>query len=327
LLESIIMLDPTTSGIIAAAIIGSFIVLIIIIKIAKRPTWRPIGENEYVIISGSSTGIGKTTALYLSEKGYHVFAGVRKTEDGEKLKSQAKFPERVIPVILDVTNKEHLSQAYTLVKDTLGENKILRGLFINQGINHFAPVESVKDDKVRNVMEVNFFGSLAMLQTFMPFIKESKGSIIFTGSLAGRMAVGLGSAFHCSKFALEALADSLRRELYGTGINVVVLDCASLKTEVFGKSEFDLNDDPIYESHNKAIKQLLKIAHGRARDPIEAAVLVEEAMRSSNPESRYYPGGGAGGRKVLAYYFSDKAADWVLYHAVKHAATKYKPNV
>jgi len=138
-----------------------------------------------VVITGASSGIGKACALYLDERGYRVFAGVRKASDGEALTKVAS--SRLIPVTLDVTDASAVSDAARQVEQALGELPLI-GLVNNAGIGTGGPVEFLAPSELRRQMEVNLVGPLAVIQAFMPLLRRSRGRIVNISSISGKMA-------------------------------------------------------------------------------------------------------------------------------------------
>src|SRR5207248_6789413 len=123
---------------------------------------RPMSKN--VLVTGASTGIGKACAIALDRRGFHVFAGVRKDEDGEALKKES---ERIEPIIVDVTDQATIDAAAKQIDE-------LFGLVNNAGITVAGPVEFLPVDSVRHQFEVNLFGQLAVTQAFLPKIRKSR---------------------------------------------------------------------------------------------------------------------------------------------------------
>ena len=139
-------------------------------------------DRGFVVVTGTSTGIGAATALHLAGKGFHVFAGVRREADGEAL--QAQSSARLTPLIIDVTDAETISAAAAAVTDVVGDRG-LAGLVNNAGIAKPAPLEFQPMADFRTQLEVNLFGPVAMIQAFLPLIRRGGGRIVNVGSIGG----------------------------------------------------------------------------------------------------------------------------------------------
>ncbi|MEK6698687.1 MAG: SDR family NAD(P)-dependent oxidoreductase, partial [Nitrospirota bacterium] len=138
-----------------------------------------------VVITGASTGIGKTTALHLDSLGFRVFAGVRKDSDGEHLKRESSG--RITPLRIDVTDAPTItSAAGTVTKIVDGAG--LAGLVNNAGIVVAGPLEFLPLDKIRQQFEVNVFGQLAVTQAFLTLLRKARGRIVNMGSISGRVS-------------------------------------------------------------------------------------------------------------------------------------------
>src|SRR5439155_3574156 len=147
-----------------------------------------IGITKSIVITGASTGIGRACALRLDRMGFRVFAGVRKTEDGEALKQQAS--ERLTPVVIDVTDVASIARAAEMVAAEVGEAG-LAGLVNDAGIAVAGPLEFIPIEELRKQLEVNVIGQIAVTQVFLPLLRKGHGRIVNMGSISGRLAVPL----------------------------------------------------------------------------------------------------------------------------------------
>ncbi|KZE41030.1 SDR family NAD(P)-dependent oxidoreductase [Microbacterium sp. T32] len=185
-------------------------------------------ENELIVISGASTGMGAATAHELARRGYHVLAGVRRSADADAIRE-----ERVEPVLLDITVPEQIEALVDrIATDPLG--RTLRILVNNAGIAVNAPVETLPLDQWRRQFDVNLFGHIAMTQALLPFLHDSTGRVVNISSVGGRIAMPTYGAYAGAKFALEAVSDALRRELAPHGLQVVVVEPGGVQTEMTG---------------------------------------------------------------------------------------------
>ena len=128
-----------------------------------------------VVVTGASTGIGEACALRFHERGWRVFAGVRRHEDGDALSAQTS--PRLTPMLLDVTVERAIDEAQTTVAEAVGEDG-LQGLVNNAGIGVGGPVEGLDLSALRHQFEVNVFGQVAVSQAFLPLLRAGGGRIV-----------------------------------------------------------------------------------------------------------------------------------------------------
>jgi NAD(P)-dependent dehydrogenase (short-subunit alcohol dehydrogenase family) len=191
---------------------------------------------DAVIVTGASTGIGQAMVETFAANGIRVFAAVR------DLTTVAEHP-LVTPVRLDVTSAQEARDAAEVVGQALNGETLLRGIVNNAGIAVGGPLEFLDLDDMRRQLEVNVVGQLAVTQAFLPLLRQhGKGRIVFTSSIAGRMAAPLIGPYAASKHALNGMAESLRRELKPWGIGVSVLAPATVSTPIWDKAGDDIDD-------------------------------------------------------------------------------------
>ena len=166
-------------------------------------------SGGHVLITGSSTGIGRACAIELERAGFSVFAGVRKEADGEAV--AAAGAGGIEPVIIDVTDGRTIAAAAAQIEEATGGS--LYGLVNNAGVAVPGPVEGVPLDKLREQLEINVIGQVAVTQAFLPMIRAAKGRVIFISSIGGRISVPFNSPYGASKHAIEAIGDALRQEV------------------------------------------------------------------------------------------------------------------
>ncbi|MCC5635061.1 SDR family oxidoreductase [Nostoc sp. CHAB 5844] len=247
-----------------------------------------------VVVTGASTGVGRATALLLDKQGYQVFAGVRQEKDAESLKLNSSG--NLTPVILDVTKIEQIKFATEIVSLAVGEKGLL-GLVNNAGILVDGPLEYLALDELRWQLEVNVIGQVAVTQAFLPMIRQAKGRIINIGSVSGKISSPFFSALCASKFALEALSDSLRMELHPWGIEVILIEPGSIASAAPDKVEASLqkklaNMSPtgraMYgDTYKLSLEQLIK-SNRMGMLPEEVASVIQKALETSKPKTRYF---------------------------------------
>ncbi|MDZ8237966.1 MAG: SDR family NAD(P)-dependent oxidoreductase [Nostoc sp. ChiQUE01a] len=180
-----------------------------------------------VVITGTSTGLGRATALLLAKQGYQVFAGVRTEKDAESLKQAASG--NLTPIIMDITKAEEIKSATEFVSLAVGDEGLF-ALINNAVVAVDGPLECIPIDDIRFNFEVNVVSQIAVTQAFLPLIRQAKGRIINISAICGRLALPYRSLLSASKFAIEAITDSLRMELFSSGVEVISILPAGIVT-------------------------------------------------------------------------------------------------
>jgi NAD(P)-dependent dehydrogenase (short-subunit alcohol dehydrogenase family) len=223
------------------------------------------------LVTGASSGIGQACAARLARTGWRVLAGVRR---------EGTAPEGTEELLLDVTKPPEL------------ELDGLDGLVNNAGIAVAGPIEFLSAEELRRQLEVNVVGQLQMVQLALPALRRSRGRIVNIGSISGRSALPFLGAYAMSKFALEAMSDSLRIELRPWGIHVAIVEPGTIKTPMWTRERPDPPAEALslYGDRIAAFRDFaLKRSAGGA--PAEAvAKVVEEALTAERPRARYLVG-------------------------------------
>jgi NAD(P)-dependent dehydrogenase (short-subunit alcohol dehydrogenase family) len=224
------------------------------------------------LVTGASSGIGRACAVRLLRNGWRVFAGVRREGDA---------PAGTEELLLDVTDPPA-----SLAVDRLD------GLVNNAGIAVAGPLEFLDADELRRQLEVNVVGQLRVTQLALPGLREAGGRIVNVGSISGRSALPFLGAYAMSKFALEAMTDSLRVELRPWGIHVAIVEPGTIKTPMWTRERPDPPPEglALYGDRLAAFRSFaLKRSEGGA--PAEAvAETVEHALTAERPKARYLVG-------------------------------------
>ncbi len=253
-------------------------------------------ESGAVVVTGASTGIGRATALLLDKKGYRVFAGVRKQADAESLSEEAS--DRLTPITIDVTKERSIASAKEKVERAVGDDGLV-GLVNNAGIGTGGPVESMDLNDLRQALEVNLVGQVAVTQAFLPQIREAKGTVVFIASIGGRIASPFMSPYNTSKFGVEALGESLRHELKPWDIDVVVIEPGSIDTPIWEKGAETIDEQTsklsptvkrLYGKQLDRMEEVLKETASRGIPPEKVAKAIHTAISSDNPRHRYLVG-------------------------------------
>jgi NAD(P)-dependent dehydrogenase (short-subunit alcohol dehydrogenase family) len=262
-----------------------------------------------VLVTGASTGIGEATALHLKELGFDSVGAVRKDEDAERLRAAG-----LRAVKLDVTDSGSIAAA----RAELGDGP-LAGLVNNAGIAVAGPLEFLPLDELRLQLEVNVVGQVAVIQAFLPALRAGRGRIVNISSIGGRFALPLVSPYNASKFALEAISDSLRRELYGQGMEVILIEPGGVKTPIWNKSnemadqiqqQMPPDAERIYGKLIEGVrKATIEIAQEKGIEAREVAEVIGRAMTAKRPRTRYLVGTDAKIRGPMAKILPDRLMD------------------
>lgn len=285
-------------------------------------------SNRYVLITGASTGIGAACALGCAQRGMTVFAGVRNLEAGEAFRR--KGSETVIPLQLDVTDRESIHRAADRVRQVVGHAG-LYGLINNAGIAIGSPLEVIPLDALREQLEVNVIGQIAVTQSLLPLLRVARGRIVNMGSIAGRGTIPMMGPYSASKHALEALTDALRLELKPWGIHVSIIEPGAVASEIWEKSlktatdfEAGVSADgrALYSEAARCVRASVEEAARRAIPPDAVVQAVWHALTASRPQTRYLVGTDAKIRAIMVKWLPDRVQDWILTKVLKLPAWK-----
>jgi short-subunit dehydrogenase len=180
--------------------------------------------KKVAIITGASSGMGKSTAFNLQEKGYKVYGMARRTKNMDDLK------EKGMEVIsLDLTKDESIVEAVNTVVNKEGRIDVLIN---NAGYGSYGAVEEVPIEEAKRQFEVNIFGLARITQLVLPTMRKQKsGRIVNISSMGGKMYTPFGAWYHATKYALEGWSDCLRIEVKQFGIDVVIVEPGGIQTE------------------------------------------------------------------------------------------------
>jgi NAD(P)-dependent dehydrogenase (short-subunit alcohol dehydrogenase family) len=246
-----------------------------------------------VVVTGASTGIGWGCVKVLTKKDFHVFGSVRRQADADRL--TAEFGERFTPLLFDITDAAAVKRGAEQVAAKIG-NETLAGLVNNAGIAVPGPLLFVDADELRHQLDVNVIGQVSVTQSFAPLLgadrsrKGERGRIVMISSVGGRNASPFVGPYNASKFALEGLSESLRRELMLYRIDVIVVAPGAVATPIWDKADaVDVSryDNTPYASALAKVKDFM-ISNGRKGFPPEKiGQTVCVALTARKPKVRY----------------------------------------
>jgi NAD(P)-dependent dehydrogenase (short-subunit alcohol dehydrogenase family) len=255
-------------------------------------------DKHTILITGCSSGFGRVTALILAQQGWHVFATVRKAEDRDNLLTEAAThhcQDALTPFVCDITQQE---QVAALTQKITQSTPRLDALVNNAGTTYAAPLELLPLDDLRAQFEVNVIAQLGMIQAMLPLLKVAKGTIINVSSVSGRISTPVMGAYSASKFAIEAISDTLRLELAPFGIRVVMIEPGPSPTEIWktsmerARATLDTYRNGPYARKRgfppslfaETVVKILASKKPRARYPIPRAATIQIALRALLPE-------------------------------------------
>lgn len=271
--------------------------------------------SRLAVVTGASTGIGRATAQRLAADGFHVLAGVRKASDGDRIRTAG-----IEPVILDITDQADID---ALAEHALNDpqSRPLSALINNAGIAINAPIEVLTMTDWRTQFDVSVFGQIALTKALFPALLKSQGRIVNITSVGGRVAMANYGAYSAAKFAMEAVSDSLRREVEATGITVVKVTPGAVSTKLTerGLATSSRITNTMTAAQHTRYDELTAAftaqAEGFARHgvtPAHAAAVISRAISDRKPKTRYTIGRDAAITNVIARIASDRFLDRYL---------------
>jgi NAD(P)-dependent dehydrogenase (short-subunit alcohol dehydrogenase family) len=280
-----------------------------------------MSDRGAVVVTGSSTGIGRACALGLERAGFRVFAGVRRPEDGEALRADSSGA--IEPLLLDVTDQDQIEAAATRVHDASGGR--LAGLVNNAGIAVGGPLEILPIEEFRRQLDVNLVGQVAVTQALLPQLRAARGRIVLMSSIGGRISLPFLWPYNASKWGLEAVGDALRVELRPFGVMVSIVEPGAIATPIWTKGDSSIKamrERMSAEQERLYAPTLRRLATGTAEAsaeglPAERVVaVVEHALTSRRPRTRYLVGREAKLRARVRRLLPDRAWDALLARAM-----------
>ncbi|CDO95541.1 unnamed protein product [Kluyveromyces dobzhanskii CBS 2104] len=212
-------------------------------------------ETKYALVTGASSGIGLEVTKELLRRGWYVYACARRTNPMEELR--AEFGERCIPRKLDVSNHNDIIQLKLKLEQELPDQK-LHLLYNNAGQSCTLPALDATDEAIENAFRVNVFGPINSCRELSPLIINAKGTIVFTGSLAGICPFPFGAIYSSTKAAIHQYARVLHVELSPLGVRVINVITGGVATDIADKR-------PLPESSIYNFPEGVKALHSRQK--------------------------------------------------------------
>lgn len=273
-----------------------------------------VSEPKSVLITGCSSGIGRTTADMLKARGYRVFATARRAEDVAEL-AKAGFEA----LQLDLSQPDSIRRAVAQVLEKTGGT--LYGLFNNGAYGQPGAVEDLSLEALKAQFETNFFGTHELTRLIIPVMRrQGEGRIIQNSSVLGFAAMKFRGAYNASKFALEGLTDTLRLELEGSGVKVCLIEPGPIESRFRDNAlkQYQAHVNPAGSPHEATyetlVARLVKVGPAApfTEGPESVGRRVIHALEARRPKVRYHVTFPTTLFAVLKRILSDRAMDWVL---------------
>jgi short-subunit dehydrogenase len=269
--------------------------------------------KKVILITGASAGMGKEFAKELLKDGHIVYGAARRVDKMEDIRLIG-----VKVLEMDVTDDEAMVNAINTIITAEGRIDVLIN---NAGFGSYGALEDVPMSDARYQLEVNVFGAARLMQLVVPHMRQQHyGRIINVSSIGGKVALPLGGWYHASKFALEALSDTLRNEVKPFGIDVVVIEPGGVKTEWGGIAMDNLvktSGEGIYGTLSKNMAASLQNIEAKVPEPIVIVNLVKKAIAAKTPKTRYSGGYMAGVLLFMRKILPDRMLDSLLMSQLK----------
>lgn len=266
--------------------------------------------KKVIIVTGASSGMGKDFALHLLKKGHTVYGLARRVERMDDIVQAGGKA-----IAMDVTNEEQIQKA---VDQVLKEQGKVDVLINNAGYAVYGSVEEANIDAARRQFEVNIFGLASLTQKIIPSMRERKsGTVINISSMGGKMYTPFGAWYHATKHALEGWSDCLRVELIPFGVDVVIIEPGGIDTEFTDVFFQNLQGDPENGPYAGALKKVIQSSremaeNGKLSKPSVITNLIDKAVHSEKPKTRYVAGAYAKPLMFMRKYFGDRRFDKIL---------------
>ncbi|MFD9940022.1 SDR family NAD(P)-dependent oxidoreductase [Nonomuraea sp. NPDC059023] len=258
-------------------------------------------------VTGSSRGLGRNFAEAALSRGDRVAATARNAGSLDGL--VAAHGDAVLPLELDVTDKAAVFESVKLAKERFGRLDVVVN---NAGYAQIGAIEELTERELRDQFETNLFGAVWVLQAALPHLREQgSGHIVQLSSVAGLVAMPLGGAYQASKWALEALNETLAREVAGFGIKVTVIEPAGFATRD-GKNPDPLDNgfmaetNPAYDGLRQSLAGVMK--NQPSGDPAAAARTLLTIVDSAEPPLRVLFGQGF--YPMIQQVYADRLKTW-----------------
>lgn len=289
---------------------------------------------NWVLITGSSTGIGRATGLRLVRRGFGVIAGVRRQKDADALQNALGSSAPAFrSILLDVSDPAQIAAVPAKIRELTG-GETLFGLVNNAGVVRVGPTEALSFGDWQQQYQTNFFGPAALTAALLPFLRNARGRIINVGSIGGRSSLPFMSAYTSSKFAMRGWTDALRLELLADGIQVSLVEPGAIATDLWekgvgaGRQLQSGLPGALRERYGASVEAMLVASEQTSRRAISADVaaqVIERALTVNRPKTKYLVGLDARVQAALAWLLPDRILDAVVSRMLRLPARSSPP--
>ena len=280
--------------------------------------------TQCILLTGANSGIGLATCKLLSEKGYYVFAGVKDDRGYESLTNQNI--QDIEPLRLDLTDSKQITDAVKLIEEKcIGEKKFY-AIINNAAFALGGPIELMDSHIIKSSFDVNVFGIIELIQQLLPILRKDKARIINISSTNAVVSLPYLGIYSATKFALDAISDSLRLELKKWEIPVSVIYPDVVKTPIFEKSiplsynKIETNDPEKQELYKNEFDSFVKVINKMVSKGVEPEVIAKcvlECLQSKKPKISYIPEKNGKMTFLLKRLSSKKMLDKILIKQLK----------
>lgn len=270
---------------------------------------KSMNSDRIILITGASSGIGKSCAEYLSKKGFIVFGTSRNASFPPK-DIGGKYP---IMIKMDINDDDSINNAVEYIIKEFGRIDVLIN---NAGYGIGGAIEDYSIEKVKEQFETNFFGTFRMCKKVLPLMRKQKnGYIINISSIGGVIGLPYQGIYSASKFAVEGMTEALRMEVRPFGIKIILIEPGDLKTSFTSRREkiIDSSEKSVYKKNANLTLNIVEKDEQGGGSPLKLAYLVEKIINKSNPKTRYKVGSFS---QKLAGSFKgkipDRSLEWIL---------------
>jgi NAD(P)-dependent dehydrogenase (short-subunit alcohol dehydrogenase family) len=248
-------------------------------------------SNQVCFVTGASSGLGRAIAEAAFERGYNIVATARRIDALPDF--GGRDPDRVLAARLDVTNPAEVRTVTAKAEQRFGRIDVV----VNAaGYGYLAAIEEGEDDAIRAQFETNVFGLLDVTRAVLPGMRARRsGTIVNLSSLGGLVAFGATGYYHATKFAVEALSESLSQEVAPLGIRVMIVEPGAFRTDWAGRSmvESSLVIADYEETAGKRRRATRAVSGNQPGDPAKAAHAIIDAVEADEPPLRLLLGASA----------------------------------
>jgi len=267
-------------------------------------------RKKVILVTGASSGIGKTTAEYLAKQGHIVIGTSRhaKSPDHISVSSNELYP---LLIYMDVTDEQSVEKVVSFLRKDIGRLDVVIN---NAGCGISGPIEETSLKETRNLFETNVFGVLSIIKQVLPMMRSQKnGLIINMSSIGGVLGLPYQGIYSATKFAIEGLTEALRMEVASFGINVVLVEPGDFRTNFTMNRKKILHVDSIYSEFVKKTTTIFEHDEHNGSDPNTVAQLIHTIIKKRHPKLRYRVGSFSQRfAAMLKGIVSDRFIQWIL---------------